>query len=274
MRLSLTKRFLTNLAILTVSAVWLIPLIWTVSTAFRPERDLLNPIWWFPTRPTLENFKAAWEMAPFGLYYINTTILVLGILAVQMFTITFAGYAFARLKFPGRDSIFGLFLLQMMVPGSALLLPNYITMKNLHLIDHRLAMMLPYFASAIGTLLMRQAFKQVPIELDDAAKIDGCRWHQLLWYVYLPAAKPTLVAFSIVSISAHWNEFLWPLIVTNSQNIRPLTVGLALFTQMSETGAQWPAITAATLLVVFPLILLFLLFQRQFVSSFLRSGIK
>lgn len=274
MRPTLIKRTLTNLAILVVSVIWLIPLVWTVSTAFRPERDLLDPIWWFPTHPTLINFQSAWEMAPFGTYYINTIIVVTGILAVQMFTITFAGYAFARMEFPGRDLIFGLFLLQMMVPGSALLVPNYITVKNLHLLDHRLAMMLPYFASAMGTLLMRQAFKQVPLELDDAAKIDGCRWYQLLWYVYLPAAKPTLIAFSIVSISAHWNEFLWPLIVTNSQKIRPLTVGLALFTQMSETGAQWPWITAATLLVVFPLIILFLLFQRQFVSSFLRSGIK
>ena len=121
---------------------------------------------------------------------------------------------------------------------------------------------------------MRQTFRQVPIDLDDAARLDGAGWLQTLRHVYLPAARPALVAFSMVSVIFHWNDFLWPLIVLNSDNKLPLTVGMAKFTQMGESGAQWSLITAGTLIVIAPLLILFLIFQRQFVDSMLKSGLK
>jgi hypothetical protein len=163
-------------------------------------------------------------------------------------------------------------LLQLMVPSSALIVPDYSTIRQLHLFDTLLAVMLPFFGSAFGTFLMRQTFKTIPRDLDDAAKIDGANWLQTLWNVYIPPARPAMIAFALSSVSFHWNDFLWPLVVTNSANSRPLTVGLAVFTQLGEIGAQWPLVTADTIIVVGPLLALFLIFQRQFIESFLHSG--
>lgn len=139
--------------------------------------------------------------------------------------------------------------------------------------DTPLAIALPYFGSAFGTFLMRQAFLGVPRELVDAGTMDGCRWYHLLWHVYLPPSWPSLVAFGLVSVSFHWNELLWPLVIT-SQNARPLTMGLLRFTQLTDIGAQWSLVMAATMIIVAPLLLAFLFFQRQFIRSFLCSGMK
>ena len=134
--------------------------------------------------------------------------------------------------------------------------------------------MLPYFISAFGIFLLRQTFKGIPYELEEAAKLEGCNRLQTIWHVYVPLAKPTYIAFGLISISAQWSNFLWPLIITDSDSNRPLTVGLAMFAKTSDSGAQWGVVAAATLFVIFPLLLAFFLFQRQFISSFMHSGIK
>ena len=265
----------SGIILLLISAIWIVPLIWALGTSLRDPSEALGTGWlWLPGAPTLANFQEAWAAAPFPTYYVNTIIIVGGILAVQLVTITLSGYAFARVPFAGRELFFALFIFQLLTPITVLVLPNFETMKDLHLIDHKPAIMLPYMASGFGTFLMRQAFRTVPIELEDAARVDGARWWQTLWQVYLPATRATLVAFAVVSITFHWNDFLWPLLVTNTPRSRPLTVGLASFTQASESGAQFPLIMAGTVLVMFPLLIAFLLFQRQFISSFVRSGIK
>jgi sn-glycerol 3-phosphate transport system permease protein len=254
---------------------WSLPLLWGVAVALRPDNVSVaagSP--WWGGGLTLGNFATAWRAVPFGRYYLNTALIVFGVLAVQLVTVSLAGFAFARLRFPGRDVAFILILLQILVPTNALIVPNYSTIRQLGLFDTKLAVMLPFFASAFGTFFLRQTFLQVPRELDDAAVIDGARWWQVLWHVYLPNARAALVAFAVVSVSFHWSDFLWPLIVTNSDASRPLTVGLNALTQMGETGAQWALIMAGTLLVVAPLLLLFLLFQRHFLSSFLHSGLR
>ncbi|MBM3573693.1 MAG: carbohydrate ABC transporter permease, partial [Alphaproteobacteria bacterium] len=143
----------------------------------------------------------------------------------------------------------------------------------LGLLDTITSMGLPYMASAFGVFLLRQAFKQVPRELDEAAQIEGASMLGVLWRVYVPCARPIYIAYGLVSVSFHWNNFLWPLIVTNSTEKRPLTVGLALF-GATETGVDWATISAATLISVAPLLVAFLLFQRQFVQSFMQVGIK
>ncbi|MNN58227.1 Lactose transport system permease protein LacG [compost metagenome] len=134
--------------------------------------------------------------------------------------------------------------------------------------------MIPYWASSFGVFLLRQSFKQIPYELDEASRVDGCRWWQTLWHIYLPSARPTYVAFALISISTHWSNFMWPLIVTDSVENRPLTVGIAIFAQSFETGAQWGVVTAATILVISPLLIAFFFFQKQFVESFMHAGIK
>jgi len=267
---------IANRTLVTLLAlVFLFPLVWTVLTSFTPGSEIINRSNPLAIRsPTLDNYAAAWDAVPFLLYYGNTVVIVIGILAAQLFTITLAAYAFARLNFIGQGFMFILFLVQIMIPPDVLIFPNYVVIKELGLLDTKLAIMLPYWASAFGVFLLRQTFKQIPYELDEASRVDGCKWWQTLWHVYLPSARPTYVAFGLISVSTHWNNFMWPLIVTNSVESRPLTVGIAIFAQTFETGVQWGTVTAATMLVILPLLVAFLVFQRQFVESFMHSGLK
>ncbi|MFN8447035.1 MAG: carbohydrate ABC transporter permease [Anaerolineae bacterium] len=199
---------------------------------------------------------------------------MVGVLVVQLVTITMAGYAFARLKFVGRGILLFLILLQIMIPTAVLLVQNFATIRELGLFDTRWALMLPYWGSAFGVLLMRQAFREVPFELEEAARIDGANWLQIMRHVYVPLTIPTYVAFALVSVSSHWNEFLWPFIVTRTEEVRPLTVGLNKLYQTTDVGALYGQLMAGTLIVVAPLVILFILFQRRFIESFASSGIK
>lgn len=269
-------KLLNRLIIIILGIVFFIPLLWVFITSFSPSSEVIsdsnNPFW--ISNFTVDNYINAWKAAPFLRYYINTFIIVIGVLSVQLLLITLAAYAFARIEFTGKNVLFILFLIQLMIQPEILLFPNYQVMSELGLVDTKLAVMMPYWASAFGVFLLRQTFKQVPYELEEASKMDGSKWYQTIRHVYLPAAMPTYVAFSLVSVSTHWSNFMWPLIITDSVSNRPLTVGLALFAQSFETGAQWGIITAGTVMVILPLLIAFFIFQKQFVSSFMHSGIK
>jgi sn-glycerol 3-phosphate transport system permease protein len=192
---------------------------------------------------------------------------------MQLVLFTLAAYAFARFEFFGKNVLFSLVLVQLMVMPEILLVRNYQTLSHLGLVDTLFGIGLPYFASAFAIFLLRQTFKTIPKELVEAAAMEGASTMQILRHVYIPLAKPVYLAFSLVSVSHHWNNFLWPLIVSNSVESRPLTVGLQVFSS-SDQGIDWSIITAATLLTSGPLLIGFLLFQRQFVQSFMRAGIK
>jgi sn-glycerol 3-phosphate transport system permease protein len=251
--------------------LWLLPLLYATWTAFHPAEFSTRFVLTAPL--TLENFEKAWAAAPFARYFLNTMALVTMILAAQLVLVTLAAYAFARFDFPGRNILFALVLVQLMVMPDVLIVENYRMMTTLGLKDTILAIGLPYMASAFGIFLLRQTFKTVPRELDEAARIEGCGPLAVLWKVYVPLARPVYVAYALVSVSYHWNNFLWPLIITNSVESRPLTVGLQVFSS-GDQGIDWSIITAATLLTAAPLLLAFLLFQRQFVQSFMRAGIR
>ena len=186
---------------------------------------------------------------------------------------TLAAYAFARYDFPGSGIAFALVLAQLMIMPDILIVENYKTMGKLGVLDTVPAIALPYVASAFGIFLLRQTFKTVPKELDDAARIEGANALQVLMKVYVPLGRPIYLAYGLVSVSYHWNNFLWPLIVTNSVESRPLTVGLQVFAS-TDQGIDWSIICAATLMTSAPLLIAFLLFQRQFVQSFMRAGIR
>jgi len=263
--------WLDTVAAWLLALLWVLPLLYAVWTAFHPAEyatrfELGAPI-------TLDNFRRAWAAAPFARYFFNTTLLVGMILAVQLVLATLAAYAFARYRFAGRNLLFALVLVQLMVMPDILVVENYKTMAKLGLVDTLWAIGLPYFASAFAIFLLRQTFMGIPKELDDAARVEGASALQTLWRVYVPLAKPVYTAFALVSVSFHWNNFLWPLIVTNSVNARPLTVGLQIFSS-TDQGIDWSIITAATLLSSAPLLIAFLLFQRQFFQSFMRARIK
>jgi sn-glycerol 3-phosphate transport system permease protein len=250
---------------------WILPLLWAVWSALHSPVaglgfDLFSPI-------TLHNFARAWNAAPFARAMLNTLIVAMIALVVQFALCTPAAFAFARLEFPGRDWLFALVLVQLLISPDVLIVENYSTAGSLGLVDSLVGIALPYLGSAFGIFLLRQAFRQVPEELDEAARLEGLGLLARLWRVYVPLARPTYIAYGLVLVSFHWNNFLWPLIVTNSVATRPLTVELAIFSTPDQ-GLDWPLITAATLLAVAPLLVAFLIFQRQFVQSFLRSGVR
>jgi sn-glycerol 3-phosphate transport system permease protein len=254
-----------------LALLWILPLAYAVWTAFHPTEFSTRFVLFAPL--TLENFSRAWAAAPFARYFLNTAMLVTMILACQLVLSTLAAYAFARFEFAGKKLLFSLVLVQLMVMPDILLVENYKTMARLGLVDTLLAIGLPYFASAFAIFLLRQTFMGIPKELDEAARVEGASALQILWRVYVPLARPVYTAFALVSVSFHWNNFLWPLIITNSVSARPLTVGLQVFSS-TDQGIDWSVITAATLMSSAPLLIAFLLFQRQFVQSFMRAGIK
>ena len=262
---------LSTLAAWVFALLWALPLLYAFWAAFHPAAfatrfDLTAPL-------TFDNFTHAWAAAPFARYFLNTVMLVIGIMLAQFVICTLAAFGLARWKFYGAEFLFALILIQLMVTPDVLILENYRTLQKLGLIDTLTGVGLPYVASAFGIFLLRQAFKSIPKELDDAARMEGASTLQTIWRVYLPLAKPIYVAYGLVSVSYHWNNFLWPLIVTNSVGTRPLTVGLQVFASVDQ-GVDWSVICAAALMTSAPLMIAFLVFQRAFIQSFMRAGIR
>ena len=254
-----------------LAAFWVLPLLYAFWAAFHPQEYAINFEILAPL--TLSNFAEAWVQAPFARYFLNTFFIVSSILIVQFIVCTLAAYAFARYEFFGSKVLFAIILIQLMIVPEILIVENYKIMSKLNLVDTILGVGLPYMASAFGIFLLRQTFKTIPKELEEAARVEGCKLFGILLRVYVPLAKPTYLAYALVSVSYHWNNFLWPLVITNSVNTRPLTVGLAIF-GAPESGVNWSIISAATLLSVSPLLLGFILFQKQFIQSFMFAGIK
>ena len=254
-----------------LALLWALPLIYAVWAAIHPIEyeanfDITAPL-------TTYNFINAWSQAPFARYLINTVMMTTMIVICQFILCTFVAFAFARFEFPFKNFLFALVLLQLLIMPDILIVENYKTIRFLGIMDTILAIGLPYMASGFGIFLLRQTFMSIPKELDDAARIDGAGVLRIIWNVYVPLSIPTFVAYGLVSISFHWNNFLWPLIITNSVETRPLTVGLSIFS-MSEAGVEWATISAGTLMTTAPLFIAFLIFQRQFIASFMTAGIK
>ena len=267
---------LARFVVLTILAVLMFtPLAWAMAASLRPpEVPFALGNVFVASHFSLANYVKAFSLAPFARYYANTLMQVGAIIGVQVITASLAAFAFARYRFPGDRVLFTIILLQMMIPTAALLVPNFSTIRFLKLYDTIPGIALPFFGSAFATFLLRQSFLSLPRDLADAAAIDGCRWDQELRHVYLSTSKASLAAIVLSSLSYHWNDFLWPLVITQSDSARPLTAGLVRFTQMGEIGAQWGLLSAATMIVILPLFIIFVVFQKQFVRGYISSGIK
>jgi sn-glycerol 3-phosphate transport system permease protein len=262
---------LETVAAWMLGLLWAAPLIYAFWAAFHPPEFAVR---FNITAPlTLANFIEAWTTAPFARYFINTILYTLMTTSLQFVLCTLAAYAFACYEWKGRDLAFSLILVQLMVMPDQLLVVNYQTMTALNLVDTIPAISLPYIASAFGVFLLRQNFKQVPLALAEAARVEGAGPLTILLKVYVPLSKSVYLAYGLVSVSWHWNNFLWPLVITNSVTTRPITVGLSIFGS-PENGVNFAIVSAGTLMSVAPLLISFLLFQRQFVQSFMRAGIK
>lgn len=218
------------------------------------------------------NYVEAWNQAPFARYYFNTIFVTLFVVAGVLVTSSLAAYAFARMQFRGRDNLFVLFLSMMMVPQPVYIVPSYIILVKLGWVNTYQALIVPWIAHIFSIFLLRQHFKTIPNDLYDAAIIDGCSRFAFLWRIMLPLSKAVLVAVVIFTIVGTWNSFLWPLVMTNTPDVRPLQVGLARFSQ--EQGTSHELMMAAAAFSIAPLIVAYFFAQKQIIQSLATSGMK
>jgi multiple sugar transport system permease protein len=254
-----------------LSFLTLIPIVWMVLTAFKspPEVAQIPPTWW-PRSWHPENFVEAWRAAPFGRYLLNTAFMALTIMVLEVLTSALAAYAFARLRFPGRDGLFLLYLGTLMIPRQVTLIPLFILMRELRWVDTYQGLILPQAFSAFGTFLLRQFFLTIPFELEDAARVDGASRLQCLVRIILPLSGPALATLAVFILLFQWNNLLWPLVMSNSDTTRPVAVGLRVF--QGQWGTEWNLLMAAATLAVIPMVALYAVAQRWFVQGIALSG--
>lgn len=221
---------------------------------------------------TFSNYIAAWQSAPFGRYFFNSAFTATVQVLAGLVVASMAAFALARIPFWGRDVLFIMVIGTLMIPGEVLLIPNYVLLARLGWINTYYALIVPFIASAFGIFLLRQFFLTLPKELFDAARIDGASWTVQLWQVALPLALPGLLTYALFAFLGSWNALLWPLIVTNSNHMRTIQVGLSFF--VDEAGTDYGALMAASTLAILPIIVGFLFVQKQFIQGIARSGLK
>lgn len=261
-------------ALLTVGAVVMIfPFFWMIVSAFKsPEEVAATPPVWLPSELRFDNFKYAFNTAPFGQYFINSLIVVVSCVTLTLMTTILSAFAFARLKFPGRDVLFACILALMMIPYEMLIITNYSTMASWKLIDHRIALIIPFTASIFYTFILRNSFFAVPDSLYWSARVDGAGNWKFLWRIMVPMTKHAISTIVLLNAIISWNSFLWPLLVINSSVNRTLPLGLFAF--ITEGGVRYERLMAAATVVVVPMILLFLATGKRIVSGVATGGLK
>lgn len=251
----------------------IIPFLWSVITSLKSAENIFShSAFWIQFPPDFSAYKQIWERIPLLLYAGNTLKVALIVSVGQLVTSSLAGYAFARLKFPGRNQLFFIYIATMMIPGMVLLIPNFIIMTKIDAINTHWALILSAIGSAFGTFLMRQFFLTFPPELEDAAKLDGCNPFMFYWHILLPNSKPILTTLGLMAFQGIWNDFQWPLIVLNDESKRTLQLGLSYL--MSEYYTDWTLLMAGAIITLLPIIMLFFVVQKYFVQSFKFTGLK
>ncbi|WP_165980736.1 carbohydrate ABC transporter permease [Macrococcus carouselicus] len=272
MRSGMSKGFMYLMLILG-SILMLLPFIWMVSTSLKPSDEVMTmPPVWIPSEFRWDNYMTAFQKAPFARYLFNSIVVTVLSTIGELLTTILAAYAFSKLAFWGRDIVFSVLMATMMIPGEVLLIPNFVTLSNLGWIDRFEALIVPWTASIFSIFLLRQFFMSIPDELGYAARIDGCSNWNFLWRIMVPLAKPAIVTIVLLKIIGSWNAFLWPLVVTNSEEMRTLPVGLTAFT--TEAGTNYELLMAASAMIILPMIILFIILQKYIIQGVARAGIK
>jgi len=267
------RRVLLHLTLILASLSALTPFVWMLATSLK------DPVETFSLSPALipkawrwQNYADVFQQVPFARFYLNTFFVTLCRVAGQVFFAALAAYAFARLKFPGRNILFFFILAVMMVPGQVTLVPNYLLMKYLGWLDSYQGLIVPSLFSAFGTFLLRQFYLTLPQEILDAAALEGANPLQTFWFIALPLSRSVLVAFSVLATLWSWNDFLWPLIITNSADMQMLSVGVAYF--QGQYSSNIPVMMAAASLTTLPLLIVFVVAQRHLIEGMTMSGMK
>ena len=259
-------------AALTIGSLWaLFPFLWMISTSLKSDSQvLIYPPLWLPSPPIWDNYPAVLKLLPFGRFLVNTMIVAVTVTILELITSSFAAYAFARLRFPGRDKLFLLYLATLMIPGQVTIIPNFLVMSWLGWVDTYMALIIPAAFSAFGTFLLRQFFLSIPPELEQAARMDGCSYFGIYRHIILPLSGPALATLAVFAFMTQWNAFLWPLIVTNKEAMRTLTVGIRYFGD--EAAGQFNYLMAGTVMSIIPILIVFLVLQRYFVRGVALTG--
>ena len=261
------------LALTAIALAMVFPFAWMVLTSLKTQAESIQvPPRLLPAAPQWANYLTVWRQVPLLRYFMNTAIMTVLTLAGVLVTSSLAAFAFAFKKFRGRELTFMAMLGLMMIPQPVYLVPAYVILAKLRWLDTFYALVVPWTVNILSVFLIRQHFKTVPWSLYEAARMDGAGDLRFLWHVLLPISKPVLVTVGLFSIIGSWNSFLWPLIVTNSEGMRPLQVGLAYFSQ--EQGSYWTLLMAASTMAILPLVAVYAVAQRQITESFVSSGIK
>lgn len=253
------------------SAVMLLPFAWMVSTSLKLPRDIFTfPPTWIPHPIAWSNYAQTWRAMPFGRFYLNSFIVATSVTVLQLLSSSLAAFAFARLRFPGRNALFLLYLATLMVPFQVTMLPNFISMRLLGWYNTYQALILPPAFSAFSTFLMRQYMLGLPMDLDEAARMDGANSWRIWWQIILPLSGLVLAALAIFTFLNSWNDFLWPLIITDSLNMRTLPVGLSAF--QGQYGVRWNLLMAGSVIAMLPVIMVYMIGQRYFIRGITLTG--
>lgn len=258
-------------ALLTIAWCWLFPVAWAVSGSLKREGEISEPKL-LPSHPRWSNYTEVFNVMPFWRMFFNTVLYAGCVTAGQVFFCSLAGYAFARLQFRGRDTLFVLYLGTLMVPLTVTVIPQFILMRTVGWVDTPWAMIVPgLFGSAFGTYLMRQFFQTLPGDLEEAAILDGCSPWQIYWRILLPHARPAVMVLAVLTWVNVWNDFLWPLLMIQRNSLATLTLGLVRL--RGEYVARWPIIMAASIIIMVPLVIIYAVAQRSFVRGIAVTGL-
>ncbi|MDP9313273.1 MAG: carbohydrate ABC transporter permease [Chloroflexota bacterium] len=253
------------------SIVMLLPFIWMLSTSLKLPADIFTfPPVWIPSEIAWSNYAKTVSAMPFGRFYFNSFVVATSVTVLQLLVSSLAAFAFARLRFPGRNGLFLLYLATLMIPFQVTMIPNFILMRFLGWYDTYQALILPPAFSAFSTFLLRQYFLGIPLDLDEAARIDGGTSFRIWWQVILPLSGPVIAALAIFTFLNSWNDFLWPLVITNSLEMRTLPVGLSGF--QSEYGVRWNLLMAGSVIAMLPVLIVYLVGQKWFVRGITLTG--
>ena len=264
-------RLLIYLVLILGALFALFPFVWMILTSFKSYGEVAARRF-IPSEIRWHNYIEAWEAAPFGRYFMNSIFIAMSTIAGDLLTGILAAYAFARMEFPGRNAIFFVFLSTLMVPGELTVLPNFLTIRYLGWYNTYQAQIIPFTASVFHIFLLRQFFMGIPRDYWDAALLDGCTHLRYLFSIVVPLSRAAIVTVALLSFIGSWNAFLWPLIVTSSENMRPIQVGLRSF--VVEEATQTQLLMAAATMVIMPIIIFYLFLQKQFTEGITTTGLK
>ena len=273
-KLKFPLKIVESIVLIFMIIIFLFPFIWMISTSLKTTQEAIQiPPSIIPSKIVIENYLKAWSSGPFLRYLGNSLFITLSVLVIQFIVMVPAAYAFSKIKFKGSNILFGIVLIGLMVPAQITFLPIYMMMSKAELINTYVPLILPFMTSSFGIFLLRQNFMQISDEIIEAAKLDNSSDLKIMFKVMLPMAKPAVITFALFSFIYHWNNYFWPLVMSNSDLVRTLPIGVAMLKE-SEGVTNWNVVMAGNVMLTEPILLLYTILNNKIKTAFAYSGIK